>query len=72
MSNTFIDYDTAHKIVESNNNLFWNGWDIIDWKANPDGFYKKNGMFLNGRWGITRKYSPGSNGWKVPSKYVGI
>jgi hypothetical protein len=70
MSGKFIDYDTAHKLVDTSPNLFWEGWTIVDWKQSRDGFYKKNGMFRNGRWGITRRYSPDSNGWKVPTKYV--
>lgn len=70
MSQAFVDYDAAHAIVDSNKNLFWDGWTIVDWKPLKDGFYKKNGMFRNGMWGVARKYYPGSNGWKVPSKYV--
>lgn len=71
MNQTFIDYNAAHSIVESNSNLFWDGWTIVDWKPSRDGIYKKNGMFYNGKWGVARRYTPGSNGWKVPVKYVG-
>lgn len=70
MNQTFVDYDKAHKIVESNKNLFWDGWTIVDWKPMKDGFYKRNGMFRNGSWGVAKKYTPGANGWKVPARYV--
>lgn len=70
MNQTFVDYDAAHNIVDSNNNLFWDGWTIVDWKPMKDGFYKKNGMFRYGKWGVAKKYFPGTNGWKVPTKYV--
>lgn len=70
MAYTFIDYGSAHSIVDRHDNLFWDGWTIVDWKPSRDGFYKKNGMFRNGTWGVVRKYTPGTNGWKVPEKYV--
>lgn len=70
MKQEAIGYDAAHEIVNTNSNLFWDGWTIVDWKQSKDGFYKKNGMFRNGAWGITRRYFPGNNGWKVPAKYV--
>jgi hypothetical protein len=70
MDSKFIDYDTAHKIVDEQSNLFWDGWTIMDWKPSRDAFYKKNGMFRNGRWGTVKRYFPGINGWKVPVKYV--
>lgn len=71
MSFTNINYDSAHDVVESNSNLFWDGWTIVDWKPYKDAIYKKNGMFRNGKWGVARRYAPDNNGWKVPTKYVG-
>lgn len=71
MNQVSIDYDTAHKIVDKNINLFWDGWTIVDWKPLRDGIYKKNGMFRNNKWGVSRRYESGNNGWKVPAKYVG-
>jgi len=71
MNQVYVDYDAAHNIVDSHRNLFWDGWTIVEWKATPDGFFKKNGVFRNNRWGVARRYEPGNNGWKVPVKYVG-
>lgn len=71
MSFTTIDYDEAHKVVDSNKNLFWDGWTIVDWKPFKDAIYKKNGMFRNGKWGVAKTYKPEKDGWKVPAKYVG-
>jgi len=70
MNSRFINYDQAHTLVDKFPNLFWEGWDIVEWKSNRDGFYKKNGMYRNGRWGTAVRYSPGDKGWKVPKKYV--
>ncbi len=66
-----VDYETAHKIVEKNYSLHWNGWTIVEWKKNPDAFFNKNGMFRNGSWGAVRQFPVDSDGtWKVPVKYV--
>ena len=71
MSLVNIDYDKAHGLVDEIKSLYWDGWTIVDWKPFKDAFYKKNGMFRDGRWGVAKRYEPGVNGWKVPAKYVG-
>lgn len=66
-----VDYETAHSIVSKNHRLTWNGWNIVEWSKNPDGYYKKTGMFREGDWYITKTFPLESDGtWKVPSKYV--
>lgn len=70
MSFKTINYEEAHTIVDSNKNLFWDGWTIVDWKPYKDALYKKNGLFRDGKWGVSRRYIPDANGWKVPAKYV--
>jgi hypothetical protein len=70
MSFKTINYEEAHTIVDSNKNLFWDGWTIVDWKPYKDALYKKNGLFRDGKWGVSRRYTPDANGWKVPAKYV--
>lgn len=65
-----IDYDTAHSVVEKNENLFWNGWDIIDWKADSLGEMSKDGMLREGKWGTYKVYALDKDGWDVPSKYA--
>jgi hypothetical protein len=67
-----IGYDTAHEVVSRNPNLYWDGWDILEWKKDADAFFNKKGLFRNGSWGrVVRKTSVSDNGtWKVPAKYV--
>jgi hypothetical protein len=65
-----IDYDTAHSIVENNSNLFWDGWNIVDWKADTLGEMSKDGMLKDGRWGTYKIYPLDKDGWDVPSKYA--
>ncbi len=65
-----VNYDTAHSIVEKYSNLFWDGWDIVDWKEDSTGEMSKNGMLKNGKWGVYKTYPLTENGWDVPSKYA--
>jgi hypothetical protein len=71
-NNVYVDYDMAHKIVDSRPNLYWDGWTIVEWRRDSEGFFNKNGSFRNGQWGRTmRRMDVSSSGtWKVPAKYV--
>lgn len=68
-----LDYDQAHTFVERNKALgfYWDGWDIIKWTPNPNGYGQKNGMYRHDQWGFFVKIPCTDNGtWKVLSKYV--
>jgi hypothetical protein len=65
-----IGYEEAHAIVEKNKNLYWDGWNIIDWKADSLGEMSKGGLLKDGKWGFYKTYEPNENGWEVPVKYV--
>ena len=36
-----IGYEEAHAIVEKNKSLYWDGWTIVDWKADSLGEMSK-------------------------------
>lgn len=67
-----VGYDEAHQIVDSNKSLFWDGWNIVEWRKDSDGFFSKNGMYKNNSWGkVIRIVSLDNDGtWKVPAKYA--
>lgn len=72
MKTVSLDYASAHEFVESNSyrGYFWDGWNIIRWVPNSDGYAKSNGMFRNGMWGFAYKFPMENNGkWtvKVPN-----
>ena len=63
-----LDYKAAHEYVESmsNRGFFWEGWDIVRWVPNQNGFSSKNGVFKHGRWGVTFRTNVSDNGtWKL-------
>lgn len=74
MSNyTELEYDQAHAFVDNNEGLgfHWDGWDIVKWTPNANGYSQKNGMYRNGQWGfVVRIPCTDSGTWKVLSKYV--
>lgn len=65
-----INYDEAHKIVSNNKFLHWEGWDIVYFKRDVAAEYDKNGIRYKNMWGFEKRFSPGSDGWKVPKQYV--
>jgi hypothetical protein len=68
-----LNYETAHNFVQKNQRFgfFWDGWDIVKWTENENGFTQKNGMFRNGKWGHSIKIRMQNNGtWAVLKRYV--
>lgn len=63
-----LDHDNAHEYVNSmtHRGFYWDGWDIVRWVPNDNGFSSKNGMFKNGRWGIIFRTKVSDDGlWRV-------
>jgi hypothetical protein len=68
-----LNYIKAHDFVNKNHSLgfYWDGYNIIKWTENPNGFTQKNGMFRNNKWGHAMKISMSDKGtWAVLKKYV--
>lgn len=64
------NYNYAHKIVEANKSLSWDGWNIVEFKPNADAFYMQDGIFKNSKWGTVKTFPLTENGWEVPKRYV--
>lgn len=69
-----LDYTQAHAFVEKQSrrsDVRWDGWDIVFWRANPNGYSMRNGAYRNGRWGVQTRIKPNSRGvWLVSEKNV--
>jgi hypothetical protein len=64
------DYDTAHKIVEDNKFLEWDGYDITTWRKNPGALMDRRGAFRDGAWGLLYRYPLQDDGtWNIPEIY---
>ena len=64
------DLDTMEKIVQSNNSLSWDGWNVVELKKSPTAMFKQNGAYINGVWYIKNVYSVSRDGWRIPNKIV--
>lgn len=64
------NYNYAHKIVDNNKTLSWDGWDIVEFKSTPDAYFMPEGVFKNDKWGTVKTFPITENGWEIPKRYV--
>ena len=57
------------KIVSSNSNLSWVGWDIADRKKSDSARTSPSGVRVNNEWFLQKIYKVDRNGWDIPNKY---
>lgn len=62
--------DQMEKIVSTNSNLRWDGWNVIHLLKSKTAIYKTNGAFVNGNWYIKTIYAPDQSGWKINQKHL--
>lgn len=64
------DLNKMEAVVSENNNLFWDGWTVVERTPVKDASMNPAGVFVNGKWFTQKRFVPSRNGWKIPSKYV--
>jgi len=67
---TVNNYEQADSIVSKNKSLRWDGWDIVQFKADASAEYDKRGVRYNNKWGFEKRYSPDREGWRVPDGFI--
>ena len=63
-----LSLDQAEKFVTENakRGYRWDGWTIVRWVKNPNGFSMPNGSFRNGVWGVEFRTSVSEKGtWSL-------
>lgn len=64
-----LDYKAAHRFVDNNPNVRWEGWDMIIFKDSPAAASKVDGRYHNGKWGFESRISVDNDGrWRVPTR----
>lgn len=58
-------------IVSKNKSLSWDGWTVISSYPSEKGRTSPLGAFIKGKWYIQNRFTPSSNGWAIPDKFVG-
>lgn len=62
--------DHMEKIVNNNNSLSWEGWNVVELVKSKTAMFKTNGVFVNGSWYIKNIFSVDRDGWRIPNKYM--
>ena len=63
--------EEMEKIVSSNDSLSWDGWTVVSLKPIDSGIMSKDGVFINDKWYLQKRYDLTENGWELPTKIVG-
>lgn len=62
--------EEMEQIVAKNQTLSWDGWTVVQSKADPAGWTKPNGAIINNVWHTQKRFVPNENGWTIPSSFV--
>ena len=65
------DLNQMENIVNSRNDLEWEGWNVIRYTKNDASFMSSDGAFRNGQWHKKQVYELTEMGWKVPNNFGG-
>lgn len=57
-------------IVSNNKQLSWDGWDVVHQYQSDRAWSSKDGVFVNNKWYMQKRYAPSINGWDIPDKYA--
>jgi hypothetical protein len=61
--------EKMESIVKKNNNLHWDGWNVVDLKRSDLARTSLNGVRFKNEWYLQKIYSVTRNGWDIPYKY---
>ena len=65
------DLNEMDKIVASNQNLSWVGWNVVERHRSEKARTAVNGVHSDGQWYLQRVYTPDHEGWNIPNNYKG-
>lgn len=75
MNNMEFNIKSAHRMVseqrKAGNDVRWDGWDIVFFRASDAGRQAKDGAFRNGQWGFDNRFVVNSKGiWSIDSRNI--
>ena len=65
-----LSLDKMEEIVATNKFLSWDGWTVLEAKADDAAWMKTNAAFINGKWNRVNRYEPSETGWNIPDRFV--
>lgn len=57
-------------LVNKNNSLIWQGWDILFLEEDSNAFMDKDGVFYNDRWHKKTPIENKNGYWKIPRSVI--
>lgn len=61
------DLSKMEEIVESSQNLGWNGWDVVKYTPSYSAMFTKDAVYRNGSWYKTKTFPITEKGWNIPN-----
>jgi hypothetical protein len=61
------DLEEMENIVSSNDNLAWNGWDVVSYTKNGNAMFSQNAEYRDGQWYKTKVFPITEDGWNIPN-----
>lgn len=68
-----ITLDQAEQLVQSRNDMFWDGWEFIHTSEYPANaaILRKDTIYRNGKWHIAKRYPLSDEGTYIVTKALG-
>ena len=66
------DLELMDRVVAANSRLSWDGWDVVHLVPDDNALYKLDGVFIDGKWYLQKKYSPKADGYTIPDRLVKV
>lgn len=63
--------ETMEAVVLKNKSLSWDGWTVVNSYPSEKGRTSPLGALVKGKWHIQSRFTPSSNGWEIPDKFLG-
>jgi len=63
--------EKMEEIVSKNKFLHWDGWTVVNSFPSDKGRTSKFGAYVKGKWHLQARFTPTTDGWDIPDKFVG-
>lgn len=57
-------------IVSNNDSLRWDGWTVVSLKPTESGMMSKDGVVIDDKWYLQKRFELTEDGWNIPNKIV--
>lgn len=62
-----VNQDEMEQIIQSREDLEWDGWDVVKYTNSSNAIYASDGVFHQGRWVRKKVFPITPEGWYLPN-----